>query len=190
MLNKKLTAHRACDRRCRCDFDAVHPPLLCGANRVAGADVGRLCHSGGHPAFEEKNNVKFVTSFFDGNSEAYNKLRVGGGKEFDLVQADGFWPQLYHREGLIRCGGLCQGPGARKIICRNSSQSVQGADRSGIWRQGRLPVLLGRLWHHLQRERGRAREDPNHRLMFDPDVGAGCRPAPALKRTLRSPPWS
>ena len=53
-------------------------------------------------AFEEKHGIKFVPSFFDGNSEAYNKLRVGGSKEFDLVQADGFWPQLYFREGLIR----------------------------------------------------------------------------------------
>ena len=25
-------------------------------------------------------NSKFVTSYFDGNSEAYNKLRVGGAK--------------------------------------------------------------------------------------------------------------
>ena len=31
-------------------------------------------------AFEQKHNVKFVTSYFDGNSEAYNKLRVGGAK--------------------------------------------------------------------------------------------------------------
>lgn len=52
--------------------------------------------------FEQDNAVKFVATFFDGNSEAYNKLRVGGAKEFDLVQADGFWPQLYFREGLIR----------------------------------------------------------------------------------------
>ncbi len=52
--------------------------------------------------FEETHNVKFVGTFFDGNSEAYNKLRVGGAKEFDLVQADGFWPQLYFRENLIR----------------------------------------------------------------------------------------
>lgn len=53
-------------------------------------------------AFEETHQVKLVPSFFDGNSEAYNKLRVGGANEFDLVQADGFWPQLYFREGLIR----------------------------------------------------------------------------------------
>jgi spermidine/putrescine-binding protein len=53
-------------------------------------------------AFEEKNKVKFAPTFFDGNSEAYNKLRVGGTKDFDLVQADGFWPGLYFREKLIR----------------------------------------------------------------------------------------
>ncbi len=53
-------------------------------------------------AFEAAHQVKLVPSFFDGNSEAYNKLRVGGASEFDLVQADGFWPQLYFREGLIR----------------------------------------------------------------------------------------
>ena len=28
--------------------------------------------------FEQDHNVKFVATFFDGNSEAYNKLRVGG----------------------------------------------------------------------------------------------------------------
>jgi spermidine/putrescine-binding protein len=53
-------------------------------------------------AFEEEQGVRFQATFFDGNSEAYNKLRVGGAAEFDLVQADGFWPQLYRRESLIR----------------------------------------------------------------------------------------
>ncbi len=41
---------------------------------------------------------RLVLSFFDGNSEAYNKLCVGGPNEFDLVQTDGFWPQLYFQE--------------------------------------------------------------------------------------------
>lgn len=63
-------------------------------------------------AFEAAHQVKFVPSFFDGNSEAYNKLRVGGSKEFDLVQADGFWPQLYFREGLIRAVDYAKVPGA------------------------------------------------------------------------------
>jgi len=67
-------------------------------------------------AFEEKHNVKFVATFFDGNSEAYNKLRVGGAKEFDLVQADGFWPQLYFNEGLIRTVDYAAVPGAANYL--------------------------------------------------------------------------
>jgi len=66
--------------------------------------------------FEQDNNVKFVATFFDGNSEAYNKLRVGGAKEFDLVQADGFWPQLYFREGLIRSVDYAQVPSATSYL--------------------------------------------------------------------------
>lgn len=67
-------------------------------------------------AFEETNGVSFVPSFFDGNSEAYNKLRVGGATEFDLVQADGFWPQLYHRDGLIRTVDYAAVPGAATYL--------------------------------------------------------------------------
>jgi spermidine/putrescine transport system substrate-binding protein len=51
-------------------------------------------------AFEAEHGAKFSTTFFDGNSEAYNKLKLGGTRDFDLVQADGFWSRLYHREGL------------------------------------------------------------------------------------------
>jgi spermidine/putrescine transport system substrate-binding protein len=66
--------------------------------------------------FEADHNVKFVATFFDGNSEAYNKLRVGGAKEFDLVQADGFWPQLYHREKLIRSVDYSKMPSAANYL--------------------------------------------------------------------------
>jgi len=66
--------------------------------------------------FEQGHNVKFVGTFFDGNSEAYNKLRVGGAKDFDLVQADGFWPQLYFREGLIRAVDYAQVPSAANYL--------------------------------------------------------------------------
>jgi spermidine/putrescine transport system substrate-binding protein len=66
--------------------------------------------------FEADHNVKFVATFFDGNSEAYNKLRVGGAKEFDLVQADGFWPQLYHREKLIRSVDYAKLPAAANYL--------------------------------------------------------------------------
>ncbi len=53
-------------------------------------------------AFEKKFGVKVSAGFFDGNSEAYNKLRAGGTDDFDLVMADGFWPRLYGQQGLTR----------------------------------------------------------------------------------------
>ena len=53
-------------------------------------------------AFEEKFKAKFSPTFFDGNSEAFNKLKVGGTKDFDMVMADGFWPRLYFRQGLTK----------------------------------------------------------------------------------------
>ena len=53
-------------------------------------------------AFETKFNAKFAPTFFDGNSEAFNKLKVGGTKDFDMVMADGFWPRLYYRQGLTK----------------------------------------------------------------------------------------
>ena len=52
--------------------------------------------------FEKRHGVKVSAGFFDGNSEAWNKLRAGGTRDFDLVMADGFWPRLYARQGLIQ----------------------------------------------------------------------------------------
>jgi len=52
--------------------------------------------------FEKLHNVKVNAGFFDGNSEAYNKLRAGGTQDFDLVMADGFWPRLYAKQGLVQ----------------------------------------------------------------------------------------
>ena len=52
--------------------------------------------------FEKEYNCKVSAGFFDGNSEAYNKLRGGGVKDFDLVMADGFWPRLYAKQGLTQ----------------------------------------------------------------------------------------
>ncbi len=65
--------------------------------------------------FEDKHKIKFAPTFFDGNSEAYNKLRVGGTKDFDLVQADGFWPGLYFRENLIRDIDYAKIPNTDKV---------------------------------------------------------------------------
>ena len=52
--------------------------------------------------FENRHDVKVSAGFFDGNSEAWNKLRAGGTQDFDLVMADGFWPRLYARQGLVQ----------------------------------------------------------------------------------------
>ena len=52
--------------------------------------------------FEKRHGVKVSAGFFDGNSEAWNKLRAGGTQDFDLVMADGFWPRLYAKQGLIQ----------------------------------------------------------------------------------------
>ncbi|CAN5141511.1 hypothetical protein BH10PSE7_BH10PSE7_39290 [soil metagenome] len=52
--------------------------------------------------FEETHKVKVSSSYFDANSEAYNKLKAGGSTDFDLVMADGFWPRLYAKQGLTQ----------------------------------------------------------------------------------------
>ena len=52
--------------------------------------------------FEKRHGVKVSAGFFDGNSEAWNKLRAGGTQDFDLVMADGFWPRLYAKQGLVQ----------------------------------------------------------------------------------------
>ncbi len=52
--------------------------------------------------FETEYGVKVSSGFFDGNSEAYNKLKTGGTTDYDLVMGDGFWPRLYGKQGLTQ----------------------------------------------------------------------------------------
>src|SRR3546814_500570 len=52
--------------------------------------------------FEQEYGVKVSAGFFDGNSEAYNKLKASGTDDFDLVMGDGFWPRLYGAQGLTQ----------------------------------------------------------------------------------------
>jgi len=52
--------------------------------------------------FEEKFGVTVEGAFFDANSSAYNQLKTGGIDEFDVVMADGFWPELYFNEDLVQ----------------------------------------------------------------------------------------
>jgi spermidine/putrescine transport system substrate-binding protein len=53
-------------------------------------------------SYEGKYKTRFSPTFFDGNSEAFNKMKVGGTKDFDLVMGDGFWPRLYFHQGLTQ----------------------------------------------------------------------------------------
>ena len=53
-------------------------------------------------AFEQEHGVRFAPTYFDGNSEAFNKMKAGGTQDFDLVQADGHWPRTYHKQGLTQ----------------------------------------------------------------------------------------
>src|SRR5262249_27299253 len=53
-------------------------------------------------SFEGSFKARFSPTFFDGSSEAFNKMKVGGTKDFDIVQGDGFWPRLYFRQGLTQ----------------------------------------------------------------------------------------
>jgi spermidine/putrescine-binding protein len=52
--------------------------------------------------FEADNKVKCSFTYFDGNAEAFNQFKAGGTRDFDMVQADGNWPQTYFRNGLIQ----------------------------------------------------------------------------------------
>jgi spermidine/putrescine transport system substrate-binding protein len=52
--------------------------------------------------FEAQFGATVSPAFFDGNSEAFNKMKAGGTGDFDLVMGDGFWPRLYFRDGLIQ----------------------------------------------------------------------------------------
>jgi spermidine/putrescine-binding protein len=51
-------------------------------------------------AFEEEYDVRFAPTYFDGNSEAFNKMKAGGTQDFDLVMADGHWPRTYQKQDL------------------------------------------------------------------------------------------
>jgi spermidine/putrescine-binding protein len=52
--------------------------------------------------FEAETGARFAPTFFDGNSEAFNKMKAGGTQDFDLVMADGHWPRQYFKQGLTQ----------------------------------------------------------------------------------------
>jgi len=52
--------------------------------------------------FEEETGAIFAPTFFDGNSEAFNKMKAGGTDDFDLVMSDGHWPRVYYGQDLVQ----------------------------------------------------------------------------------------
>ena len=98
-------AHGGCGRRGSGRFmeGTVHQQRGGGDADLAPADVAALRDQGDDRRASKRNTKRrFSPTFFDGNSEAFNKMKVGGTKDFDLVQADGFWPRLYFRQGLTQ----------------------------------------------------------------------------------------
>lgn len=78
--------------------------------RNADASVLRLNWLGWDPydiqslsqEFERQYDVKVVAHYFLGNAEAYSKLKMDDASEFHIVMADGLWPRLYAKEGLVQ----------------------------------------------------------------------------------------
>ena len=53
-------------------------------------------------AFEKQFGVRVRAEFIDSNYDAWKILQSAGAQNFDVVMADGFWPQLYAKQGLIQ----------------------------------------------------------------------------------------
>lgn len=49
-------------------------------------------------------NVNFIP--FNENSEAFTRIKAGGGSQIDLVMGDGFWPTKYYEDGLTQAVDL------------------------------------------------------------------------------------
>ena len=106
--------------------------------------------------FENRHDVKVSAGFFDGNSEAWNKLRAGGTQDFDLVMADGFWPRLYAKQGAGTVGRLFQA-GPQQRVRRLRAPQVHTAACGGQRGHDRRAQLLGRVWVHGEHGQGRGR---------------------------------
>jgi spermidine/putrescine-binding protein len=96
--------------------------------------------------FEKKYGVKVSSSFFDGNSEAYNKLKAGGTNDFDLVMADGFWPRLYAKQGLIQPVDYNKISNMDKVFDDFKAPNYTLLQEEGGSNMIAAPKLLGWLW--------------------------------------------
>ncbi|MCK0206633.1 extracellular solute-binding protein [Starkeya koreensis] len=121
--------------------------------------------------FEEKYKVKFAPTFFDGNSEAYNKLRVGGTKDFDLVQADGFWPSLYFREKLIRTVDYAKMPSTQHLfpVFKPDQYKLLTDEKTGV--QFGVPFCWGSYGTTYNADQVPAEKAASIEVLFDPEFG-------------------
>ena len=58
--------------------------------------------------FEKRHGVKVSAGFFDGNSEAWNKLRAGGTQDFDLRDGGRLLAASLRQAGARPAGGLLE----------------------------------------------------------------------------------
>lgn len=67
-------------------------------------------------SFREKYGAEINPIAFKDNSEAFTKLKLGGGAQYDIVQADAFWPVKYYEESLIEPIDLSQMESANTLF--------------------------------------------------------------------------
>ena len=136
-------------------------------------------------AFEQEHGVKVSAGFFDGNSEAYNKLRAGGTQDFDLVMADGFWPRLY-AAGPDPAGRLRQARQSRARVPRLPAAQLHAAAGGGRRGDDRRAQLLAATAAVNTDEVARRTRRRSACCSTRPTRGI-CRPAPDSRRTSRLP---
>lgn len=66
--------------------------------------------------FEQENDCRIDFSFFDGNSEAFNQMRAGEGRDFELVMADGHWPKTYFNNDLTQTIDTSKIPNLKNVF--------------------------------------------------------------------------
>ena len=77
-------------------------------------------------------------------------MKVGGTKDFDIVQGDGFWPRLYFRQGLTQAVDYGKIPNMAGVFAGFPAAELPAAGRRVRRAQGGGAELLGRLRHHRQ----------------------------------------
>jgi len=51
--------------------------------------------------FESQYGVRIKRTYFEGNANAFEKMKLGGTQVYDIVQCDALWPQKYAEAGLV-----------------------------------------------------------------------------------------